>query len=151
MRKATNDNATARHRSAPPITFGCMYLDDIDIDVDVSGARSGSTLDVITSHQQTLDRPTRLSMPHSLAQGLHYALAGQEWQGSDFAYVVPDHDLILVVLAKRPDVPLITLVLTRDEAREFKEILTGSAGRPHWSRFTARGYWQRDVPAGIAA
>lgn len=142
---AVNDNADAQ-----PATFAGIDLHDIDI--DVSGAPGAFTLLAIDSDQQTLERPTRLSIPHSLAHGVREALEGRLWYLDGVATARANGALIVVDLAKRPSTKaFLTLVLTRDEAIELRDLLASSAGRPHWSRFTARGFWHKLVSNGKAA
>lgn len=147
--QSANDNATPRTRTEPPTTFGDVRLNDID--VDVSGAPRGFTFLVIDSDQQALDRPTRVTAPHALAQGLRDALAGETWSVHGRALVHPYDDLIIVSLAKQPTKTLVTLILTRNEALGLCDMLDRSAGRPHWSRFTGRGFWHNDLPRRRAA
>ena len=57
--------------------------------------------DIITSHQQSLNRPTRIIVPHSLAQGLRDALAGDGWSIWGKAMVRPYKNLIIVSRVRR--------------------------------------------------
>lgn len=75
---------------------------------------------------------------------MHEALEGRLWHLDGVATACANGAFVIVYLAKRPSPKtFLTLVLTRDEAIDLRDLLAGSAGRPHWSRFTARGFWHK--------
>ena len=119
-------------------------FDLIDLNIDISGANGSFTLLVADSRGRSLEAAARIETPYSLAHGLHDALAGGEWWLDGVARVRAVGDWITVQLAQDGSgMAAVTLTLTRNGARGFARLLSGSAGHTHRSRFTTRGFWYR--------